>query len=101
MEINNNAIIANYPEPFDFGIALVGLKNGKKLQRKGWNGKGLYVAEQVPDENSANTLPYLYIVYPAFDRKIGSPDYPDGARVPWLASQTDILAEDWQEFPAQ
>lgn len=36
------------------------------------------------------TLPYIYIEYPH-----GHPAYPSGSRVPWLASQTDLLAEDW------
>jgi hypothetical protein len=36
------------------------------------------------------TLPYIYIEYPK-----GHPAYPNGSRVPWLASQTDLLAEDW------
>ena len=36
-------------------------------------------------------LPYIYIEYPA-----GHPAYPQGSRVPWLASQTDMLAEDWE-----
>lgn len=45
---------------------------------------------QVPDEHSKMTLPYIYIEYPA-----GHPAYPNGSRVPWLASQTDILADDW------
>ena len=35
------------------------------------------------------TLPYIYLQYPA------GPTYPTGARVPWLASQTDLLAYDW------
>jgi hypothetical protein len=74
----------------DFSHALILLKQGMKLQRNGWNGKGMYVAVQYPDAGSANTLPYLYLVYP-----VGSQAYPEGARVPWLASQTDLLAEDW------
>jgi hypothetical protein len=37
------------------------------------------------------TLPYIYIEYPS-----GHPAYPLGSRVPWLASQTDMLANDWQ-----
>lgn len=67
----------------DFGGTLLMLKAGQKATRKGWNGKGQYIALQVPDANSANTLPYIYIIT------------VDGKRVPWLASQTDMLAEDW------
>lgn len=73
----------------NFGQALALMKNGDKVCRKGWNGKGLWIELQVPDENSEMTLPYLFINYPE-DAK-NTP----GARVPWLASQTDILSDDW------
>ncbi len=74
----------------DFGVALSHLNEGRKLARAGWNGKGMWIALQVPDKFSKMTLPYLYIEYPE-----GHPAYPDGCKVPWLASQTDILANDW------
>ncbi len=76
----------------NFGEALEALKAGKKAARSGWNGKGLWVQMQVPDAHSKMTLPYLYLNYP--QDAINTP----GARVPWLASQTDILAEDWNIF---
>ena len=76
-------------ENVSFSVALEEVKKGKAIQRKGWNGSGLVVKAQFPDENSKMTLPYLYIEYPA-DAKT-----TPGARCPWLASQTDILAEDW------
>lgn len=75
----------------DLGWALLQLKSGHKVRRKGWNGKGMWIALQTPDENSKMTLPYVYIEYPA-----GHPAYPQGSRVPWLASQTDLLSEDWE-----
>lgn len=69
----------------DFGIALDELRRGKRMTRKGWNGKGQWIALQEPNENSKMSLPYIYI------RTVG------GDLVPWLASQTDILARDWIE----
>ena len=75
---------------FDFGMALVVLKDGGAVTRHGWNGKGLQIQLQRPDANSKMTLPYIYMTYP--DDAKNTP----GARVPWLASQTDMLAEDWQ-----
>ncbi len=72
-----------------FSEALEKLKQGKKVARTGWNGSGLHVAAQFPDAGSMNTLPYLYIKYPEDHKK-----YPS-ARCPWLASQTDIMEEDW------
>ena len=73
----------------DFGIALCALKKGEKITRKGWNGNGLWLELQRPDEHSKMTLPYVYLNYPRCTA------YPNGARVPWLASQTDMLSEDW------
>lgn len=76
----------------DFGAALVALKAGSKITRTGWNGKGLWLELQVPDAHSKMTSPYIYINY-SEDAKT-----TPGARVPWLASQTDVLAEDWAVF---
>ena len=73
-----------------FGDAIHFLKLGKKVARAGWNGKGLTVEMQRSDEHSKMTLPYLFLCYPA-----DAANTP-GARVPWLASQTDLLAEDWR-----
>lgn len=73
----------------NFGDALNCLKNGKKVARIGWNGKGLWLELQRPDEFSKMTLPYVYLNYP-----MDAQNTP-GARVPWLASQTDLLEEDW------
>lgn len=78
----------------DFGDAIRALKAGKKVSRTGWNGKGMWLKLQVPDEHSKMTLPYVYMEYPA-----GHVAYPSGSRVPWLASQTDLLAEDWEVLP--
>lgn len=76
----------------NFGKALEALKEGKKVARKGWNGKGIYLKLQNPDEHSKMTLPYIYIV--TTNLITDNPDAPKGV-VPWLASQTDMLAEDW------
>jgi hypothetical protein len=73
----------------DFGQALTQLRAGEKIARDGWNGKGMWLELQRPDANSKMTLPYIFLSYPPGDA------YPDGARVPWLASQTDLLAYDW------
>ena len=67
----------------DFSKALEAVKNGVGIRRKGWNGAGLTVKAQYPDAHSKMSMPYLYI------------EYPDGKRCPWLASQTDIMCEDW------
>ena len=67
----------------DFGWAIEQLKAGEKVSRDVWNGKGMWLELQVPDEHSKMSLPYIYMK--TVDDKL----------VPWLASQTDMLAEDW------
>lgn len=75
-----------------FSEALYLLKKGYILARKGWNGKGIFIKMQFPDESSKMTHPYIYIDTTGLktDNRFAPKD-----RVPWLASQTDILADDW------
>ncbi len=64
------------------------LKLGGKVYRAGWNGKGMHLYLHNPlvaKTHEPNTLPYL-VMYTGPST---------GNHVPWLASQTDILAEDW------
>jgi len=69
----------------NFSEALTRLKAGARMTRVGWNGPNKYIEMQVPDEHSKMTLPYLII------------RTAEGDLVPWLASQTDLLKEDWQQ----
>lgn len=71
-------------ERTDFGWALKQLRHGLNVSRIGWNGPGQYLRLQVTDEHSKMTLPYIYIRTVQRDL------------VPWLASQTDMLATDWK-----
>lgn len=77
----------------NFGEAIEALKEGERLQRKGWNGKGIFIELQNPDENSKMTSPYIYIDTTGL--QTDNESAPKNL-VPWLASQTDMLAEDWQ-----
>lgn len=70
-------------EPNTIGWAVKQLQNGSKVARQGWNGKGMYLHLQVPDSHSKMTLPYVYM------------KTADEHLVPWLCSQTDLLAADW------
>ncbi len=76
-----------------FGWALNQLYAGKKLRRRGWNGKGIHIEMQVPDAYSKMTQPYIYIE--TSNLESSNPDAPRG-RVPWFPSQTDMLALDWE-----
>lgn len=66
------------------GWAVKQMHNGAKVARANWNGKSQFLQLQVPDENSKMTLPYVFITT------------VQGDRVPWLCSQTDLLATDWE-----
>lgn len=69
----------------DFSQALVSLKLDFSVARRGWNGNGLLVKAQYPDDNSKMGNPYLYIDA----RALG------GTLNPWVPSQTDLFGEDW------
>ncbi len=82
----------------NFSDALNDLKAGKRLQRSGWNGKGMFVFLVPGSTFKVNREPLLSIMgegaevtyCPHIDMKTA-----DGKVVPWLASQTDIMADDW------
>lgn len=88
-------------EETNFSWALHHIKLGKKLQRKGWNGEDMFIFLVPGSTFEVNRAPLLGI-------------YPEGTEinyhahidmctanadneiVPWLASQADLLADDWQ-----
>ena len=99
--LSNEWIVAN-PEncpvlggvaTFSFGDAIKYMKRGLRVTRKGWNGKGMYLFKspkvgcQMYKQYTGKDINDLqeFIVMKAADDTL----------VPWLASQTDLLAEDW------
>lgn len=83
---------------FDFSVALVAVKDGAKVARKGWNGKGMFIF-LVPGSTFTVNRPPLLGIYPEGTEINYHPHIDmrtaDGQIVPWLASQTDLLADDW------
>ncbi len=85
-----------------FGSAITAMKDGHRVARSGWNGKGMWLVLVQPDDD-ANVPPRpAYAVNGIVDDAtngclpwIGMKT-ADNKFVPWLASQTDVLAEDWQ-----
>jgi len=69
------------------------MKAGKRMRRRGWNGKGIFIEIQEPDENSKMTHPYIFIDTTGLQT---DNQYAPKDRVPWIASQTDMLSEDWE-----
>jgi hypothetical protein len=81
-----------------FGLALEALKLGRKVARSGWNGKGMFLF-LVPGSTFQVNRPPLLGIYPEGTKVDYCPHIDmktaDNKVVPWLASQTDVLAEDW------
>lgn len=66
----------------NLGEALVELQAGKMVSRTGWNAHHK-LGLQMVDGKESNTQPYVFMVT------------AQGARIPWVCSQTDLLATDW------
>lgn len=91
---------------FGFEMALAAIRQNLKLMRKGWNGVGMWVAL-----SPGFTLQASGVFSPAISAELRKTDEPgqfrpylmmrtaQGDYVPWVASQTDILADDWQLVP--
>ena len=83
----------------DFSKALDAVKAGERIARSGWNGKGMFLFLVPGSTFSVNRPPLLGIYpegtvinyHPHIDMRTA-----DGTIVPWLASQTDLLANDWE-----
>lgn len=80
----------------DFGEAIKLLKEGKRLQRRGWNGKKQYIelATNISYVNADKEI--VNIEHEAIGNKAIAFVGTSGVQLGWLASQADMLAEDWQ-----
>lgn len=104
-----------------FGRAIQALKEGKRVARDGWNGKGMFVFMQVPSEIPMEIVPNMTslpnTVKNEFQRRYQSKEYsdgvdpilyntiryknqlamvhPDNTITGWLASPSDVLEDDW------
>lgn len=79
-----------------FGLAIEAAKKGKKIARRGWNGKNQYVelAERISYENAAHEV--INAQHEAIGNKALAFVGTSGVQLGWLASQADMLADDWQ-----
>ena len=81
-----------------FGLAIEAMKAGKRVARAGWNGKGMWLFLIQGSNDIAKLHGY------GFGEMMGEPTFRDAIfmktvdnqLVPWTASQTDMLADDWQ-----
>ena len=79
----------------NFGDAIKTMKAGYIVARQGWNGRGIYIGIHKPSECDEMTAPFIYIDTTGL---ITDNHKAPKCRVPWLASQTDMLAEDWVQL---
>lgn len=96
--MRNDIIVANCA----FGQAVDSAKKGYRIARTGWNGKNMWLSytpgmmvpaekfwspanKKFAEENGGQLEVLPYLTMKTADNKV----------VPWLASQTDVLAEDW------
>lgn len=66
------------------GDAVIAMERAERVRRRGWNGKGMWLGLQRPDTKSKMTEPYVYM------------RTASGGLIPWLCSQADLLADDWE-----
>ena len=84
-------------EMFSFSVAISLLKKGKKVCRAGWNGKGQYIelATAISYKNANGLI--INCNHDAIGNKAIAFVGTSGVQMGWLASQSDMLAEDWME----
>ncbi len=78
---------------FDFGEAIKQLKNGNRVSRAGWNGKGMWLVLIHPGNACHKSSAGCFDMQPCIGMKTAQGNMQPG----WLASQNDMLAEDWQD----
>lgn len=75
----------------DFGDALSRLKGGNRIAREGWNGKGMWLVLILPGNAMHTSLAGSFDMQPCIGMKTANNLMQPG----WLASQADMLADDW------
>lgn len=95
-------VFARDYQPIDalsFGHAIHALKAGQKVARAGWNGKGMFLylvpANAYPAQTGAAKAHWGEDALVPYGAYIAMKTAQENV-VPWLASQTDVLADDWQ-----
>lgn len=81
---------------FDFGSAIQMMKAGKRVRRRGWNGKNQYIelATSISYKNAQGEV--INVEHEAIGNKAIAFCGTSGVQMGWLASQADMLAEDWE-----
>jgi len=94
-------------DKLNFGQAVEALKSGKKIQREGWNGKGLFVFKQIPANIGLDIIPKMQSVPQSVKEEMIKRQQhlnyrnqcvivdSSGNVDNWVPSISDVFAEDW------
>lgn len=92
----------------NFGQAIEALKEGKLIQRSGWNGKGMFVVKQIPAEIGLDIIPKMQSLPQSAKDNLLARKQPisytnqmlivnaEGRADSWVPSSSDCFAEDWE-----
>lgn len=83
------------PNTFDFGEAIKYLKDGKRVKRIGWNGKDQFIELATAISYTSPSGEVVNSEHDAIGNKAIAFNGTSGVQMGWLASQADMLAEDW------
>ena len=95
IRINEYHIHIPQEEVMDFGVAIMNLKEGRRVTRKGWNGKGQYLELATDISYTSAAGQVINCEHAAIGNKAIAFVGTSGVQMGWLASQADMLAEDW------
>ena len=103
METPNGTVVEQENNDMDFSAALLAVKDGDKVARRGWDGKDMFIFLVDGSEFEVNRAP-LDKIYPVGTKVTYRPHVDmraaDGTIGVWIASQTDMLADDWYTIEA-
>ena len=83
-------------DAMSFGLAIEAAKKGKRIARKGWNGKGQYVELATAISYASPTGAVVNAEHDAIGNQALAFVGTSGVQMGWLASQADMLADDWE-----
>lgn len=93
---SGNCPVLGGENTFSFGDAIKYVKRGMKMQRKGWNGKGQYIELAQCISYQTNSGEMVNSEHKDIGNKAIAFVGTSGVQMGWLASQADMLAEDWR-----
>ena len=79
-----------------FGLAIEAMKKGKRVARRGWNGKNQHIELATRISYMTSEGVFVNVEHEAIGNKAIAFCGTSGVQMGWLASQADMLADDWE-----